>query len=121
MNTNRIEFKECGNGIIKATVYGCKYDALDKINRKFIAPSTSDIEIGYMWKKDNEYLMRNSYSAIARCCADDTYDVEIGKQIATKKLSEKYNRAMDRRIARFAKHMKKSVDAMNKYMQTHKI
>lgn len=117
MNTNRIEIKECGHGVIKATIYGCRFDAIDKLNRKFIAPSTSDIEINNQWNKDNGYLMRDSYSAIARCAADDTYDFEVGKRIAIKRLAEKYNKAVDRRMAKFLVHMNKTLESMDKYFE----
>jgi hypothetical protein len=115
MNIDRVEIKECGNKVIKATIYGCKYDAIDKLNRKFIAPSTSDISFAATWKNDNGYLMRNSYSAIARCDKEDTYDFEVGKRIATKKLAEKYNKAIDRRMAKFLIHMNKALESMDKY------
>lgn len=115
MNVDRIEFMECGNGVVKATIYGCKYDAMDKLNSKFIAPSTSDIRIEDRWCKDNHYLMRNSYSAIARCMDGDEYDFEVGKRIAAKKLAEKYNKAIDKRMARFLIHMDKTLKAMDKY------
>ena len=118
MNTNRVEIKEFkDSGIVKATIYDCRYDAIDKLNTKFIAPSTSDVVITQMCNIDNSYLMRYSYSAIARCMPGDEYDFEVGKRIAIKKLSEKYNHALDRRFARFAKHMSKSVDAVNKYLE----
>lgn len=121
MNTNRVEIKEFKDSkIVKATIYGCKYDAIDKLNSKFIAPSTSDVIVSQMYNKDNSYMMRNTYSAIARCMPGDEYDFEVGKRIAMKKLSEKYNNALDRRIARFAKHMSKSVDAVNKYLDKKK-
>lgn len=115
MNIDRVEFKECGNGVVKATIYGCRYDALDKLNRKFIAPSTSDIRIEDSWCKDNGYLMRPSYSAIARCAEDDTYDFEVGKRVAAKRLAEKYNKAIDRRMAKFLIHMNKTLENMDKY------
>lgn len=118
MNINRVEFKECGNGVVKATINDCTYDALEKLNRKFIAPSTSDIEIDNHWDaRNNEYLMRYSYSAIARCSADDEYDFEVGKRIAAKRLAEKYNKAVDRRLAKFLVHMNKALKSMDKYFE----
>lgn len=122
MNTNRVEIKEFKDSkIVKATIYGCKFDAIDKINSKFIAPSTSDVGIS-VWNgfNGNSYMMRNSYSAIARCMPGDEYDFEVGKRIAVKKLSEKYNDALDRRVARFAQHMNKSVAAVQKYLDKKK-
>lgn len=121
MNTNRVEIKEFKDSkIVKATIYNCRYDAVDKINSKFIAPSTSDIMVSQTYNNDNSYMMRYSYSAIARCMPGDEYDFEVGKRIAIKKLSEKYNNALDRRVARFAKHMNKSVDAVTKYLDKKK-
>ena len=65
--------------------------------------------------------MPNTYTAIARCMPGDEYDFEVGKRVAIKKLSEKYNKAVDKRVARFAKHMTMVVESANKYLENKTI
>ena len=118
MDISRVEFKEFPNGVVKATISGCTYDALNKINRKFMATTTSAIEIDNTWAKaSKEYMMNNTYTAIARCSKDDAYSFEEGKKIALKRLTEKYNRSVDKRIARFLIHMDKVCKSLDKYFE----
>ena len=119
MKLENVKFQECGNGVIRATTAkNCRYDAIDKINKKFIATSTSNIVIDFgHYCNDNPYLMKDNYTAIARCGEGDEYDVEIGKRIALKRLSEKYNSALNKRIARFLTDMDKSLKSMDKYFE----
>ena len=124
MDIKRVEIKEIKEaGIIKATIRGCQYDAFDKINSNFVFNATSSIAVsncGYPSTR-NCYIMPYSYTAVARCMPGDEYDFETGKRIAIKKLSEKYNRAVDRRVARFVNHMTKVVESANKYLENKTI
>ena len=120
MDISRVEFKEFPNGVVKATIDSCRYDALDKINRKFVATVTSSINIDDIWSKTaNKYWMNNTYTAIARCMQGDEYSLEEGKKIALKKLNEKYNKSMDKRINLFLTHMKQVCSNIEEYMKNH--
>lgn len=120
MDDNRITFEEFPNGVVKATITGCRYDALNKINRKFVSPVTSALQITDTWNKVSEkYLMRNTYCAIARCDKDDVYSFEQGKKLAKKRLAEKYNKSMDKRITLFLKHIQMMCDRTEEYVNNH--
>ncbi len=123
MDIRRVEIKEIKEaGIIKATIRGCQYDALDKINNNFVFNATSSIAVSSGYPTYNNcYIMPYSYTATARCMPGDEYDFETGKRIAIKKLSEKYNKAIDKRVARFANHMTKVVESANKYLENKTI
>ena len=119
MKIDRVKFEEFPGGIVKASVSGCRFDAIDKINGKFVATTTSAIEFGSnVWSKAHRYyIMNDTYSAIARCAPEDEYDFEIGKKVAMKKLNDKYHRSMDRRIARFKNDVTKMIQNLDKYFE----
>lgn len=119
MKIDRVKFEEFPGGIVKASVSNCRYDALDKINSKFIATATSALNLDcHTWSKAGKnYLMNNTYVAIARCAPDDEYDFEMGKKIAMKKLNDKYHHSMDRRISRFENDMNKVMESLSQYFQ----
>ena len=120
MDDNRITYEEFPNGVVKATITGCRHDALDKINRKFVAPVTASIEITDAWSHAAEkYFMKNTYYAIARCDKEDVYSLEKGKKLAKKRLAEKYNRSIDKRINLFLKHIKQMCENTEEYVSKH--
>ena len=120
MDTNRVVFEEFPNGVVKASISGCTFDALNKINRKFVSTVTASIEIADTWTKAaKKYKMNSTYSAIARCMQGDEYSFEEGKKIALKKLNEKYNKSMDKRINLFLKHIKQVCNNTEEYMKNH--
>lgn len=119
MNAELVTFKEFKEqGIVKAIIYDCQWDAVEKIRVCIMQPATSHMTIDPMWKSD--YMMRKSYSAIAKCAPGDTYDFEVGKTIALNKLSEKYNKAINRRVALFVKHMTKAIECANTFLAKQK-
>lgn len=121
MKHTNIEYKVIEDKrIVIATIKDIAYDPMNVFNQKFMAHSTSDIMLlgGY----DNQkFMMPHSMKAVARCIPDDEFSVEKGKQIARKKLTEKYNRSLDRHIAHIAKAMKKSLDKTEVYLKAHKV
>lgn len=120
MDDNRITYEEFPNGVVKATISRCRHDALDKINRKFVATVTSAIEISDAWSSAAEkYFMKNTYYAIARCDKDDVYSFEEGKKLAKKRLAEKYNKSMDKRINLFLKHIQQMCSNTEEYVSKH--
>lgn len=119
MKIERVKFEEFPGGIVKASVSGCRFDAMDKINGKFVATTTSAIEFGSnVWSKAHKhYIMNDTYSAIARCAPEDEYNFEVGKKIAMKKLNDKYHRSLDRRIVRFKNDVTKMLQNVEQYFE----
>lgn len=101
--------------IVIATIKGIKSDAVRTFNNRFLAHSTSDIEIN-CW--DNQrFMMPYSMKAVARCSPEDEFDVEKGKKIALKKLSEKYNRSLDKHLLNIFLEFVGCLDNMDEYFQ----
>ena len=125
MDVSKVTFKEIKDkGIVIAQIDAIEFDAFDKIN-SFILCATSKVSLGTRasyWVdgkdlKERKYFMPTSMKSIARCHPNDTYSYEKGKSIALKKLSEKYNRSLDRRVARFTRDMSKAVKCAEKYLE----
>lgn len=119
MKNARVKFKVFENdGVVKATISGCELDAINVFNDKFIAHATSCLYVGAN-KFDDRYLMPRTFTAIAKCAPDDEFDVERGKQIAMSRLSEKYEKALNKRLARYMLNLDKSLQKMDEYFKTH--
>lgn len=70
----------------------------------------------YTWKKGKEYP--NSYfTGVAKCAPEDTFDVEIGKRIATARMFQKYYRTKLNGLREMAEELDKDLtnceDLMN--------
>lgn len=119
MNNNRVHFQVFPeSGVVKATIRNCRLDAIETFNNKFLAHSTSCLYMG-VDKMDERYLMPHSFSAIAKCSPEDEFDVERGKLIAISRLSEKYEKALNKRLARYLMNLDKSLAKMDEYFKTH--
>jgi hypothetical protein len=120
MKNRNVEFKVIEDKrIVIATIKGIEYDPIRVFNKKFIAHSTSNIELSAWY--DQKFMMPHSMKAVARCCPDDKFDIEKGKQIALKKLNEKYNCSLDKHMMHIANAMKKSLEKTESYMKVHKV
>ena len=120
MKNRNVEFKVIEDKrIVIATIKGIEYDPIRVFNKKFIAHSSSDLELS-AWR-NQKFHMPYSMKAVARCCPDDEFDVEKGKQIALKKLTEKYNNSLDKHMYHIANAMKKSLEKTESYMKAHKV
>ena len=119
MDNSRVKFEEFGNGVVKASISDCRFDAIDYINDKIVQPVTSAIQVKENFKNNSfeKYLMKHTYSAIARCSNDDSYSFEEGKKIALKRLSEKYTKSLDRRVALFFQHMNQVCKNLDVYFE----
>lgn len=91
---------------VTASVYGCTYDAIWKIQE------TTGIDA-----MKYEFTMHHSYSASATCSAEDEFDIDTGKRIAYRRLIKKYLRY---RNARYAWYMKYLNDAHEKLALRHR-
>ena len=102
------------NRVVIATIDDCRWDAVDKINKKFIHQATSKMEILPL---SSDMLMPNRFKAVARCCPEDEWDENVGKRLACERLTEKYEKSLNRRMARFMVDMDKVIDEMSKYLE----
>ena len=121
MKIENVEYKVIEDKrVVVASIRGISFDAINVFNNKFLAHATSHLDLVSAW--DNQkFMMPYSMKAIARCIPDDEFSVEKGKQIALKKLSEKYNRSLDRHLMHIANAMKKCLDNMDVYFTKHKM
>lgn len=121
MKTECVEYKVIKDKrIVVASIKGISNDAIHVFNDKFLAHATSDLNIEAFWP-NQKFFMPYSMKAVARCIPDDEFSVEKGKQIALKKLSEKYNASLDRHLMHISKAMKKCLDNMDVYLEKHKM
>ena len=118
MDVSRVEYKEDKeNRVVVAKISGIRDDAINKINDNFVNTVTSKIYFCDNWDREHKYTMPYSLKAVARCMDGDEYSYEKGKQIALKKLTEKYNRSVDKRIFRFLKDMDLVLKNIDKYFE----
>lgn len=96
-------------GIVVCELTGCTIDAVTLMAKHFtplqeigntIKGCTSCSEASCKALQDipNNFLMRNSYKAIAKVQDGDTYDEEKGKAIAYRKALVKYNIALVKKV-----------------------
>ena len=120
MKHDNVEYKVIEDKrIVVAQIYGISHDAINEFNDKFIAHATSNLDL-HAWY-DQKFMMPKSMKAVARCIPDDEFSVEKGKQIALKKLSEKYNNSLDRHLRHISKAMHKCLDNLDAYLVEHKM
>ena len=121
MKTENVEYKVIKDKrIVVASIKDIQYDAIHVFNDKFLAHATSHLYLNANWG-NQKFMMPYSMKAVARCMPDDPFSVEKGKQIALKKLSEKYNSSLDRHLANIYKSLGKCLDNMNTYLKKHKV
>jgi hypothetical protein len=56
-------------------------------------------------------VIEDSYVGKAKCCPEDTFDVEVGKKIAFKRAFAKYTKAKHRELSKFRNWLVKNNDA----------
>ena len=49
----------------------------------------------------DKYMMPDEYRVVVQCAADDVFDPEVGKQIAKKRILERYYPALHKRVDKF--------------------
>ena len=98
MDIYRIEYTVIKDkGIVRASISDCCYDAFAEFDNKFLSPSTSHLILcasGYHEK----FIMPYKFSAVAKLHPEDEWDEDVGKRIALKKLTERYNHSLDKHI-----------------------
>ena len=120
MDNTRVEYKVIPEKrIVIANIYGTEHDAIDIFNGKFFANTTSALSIvREYWNHDNgRFTMPRSFKAVARCHPEDVFDEEKGKKIALNKLSEKYNRSLDKHLANIMLVLDRTLKTMDHYFE----
>lgn len=116
MNVERVKYVVIEDkGIVKATISGCEHDAFDVFDSKFMLPSTNYLVLCCN-EEHERFNMPHQFSAVAKLHPEDEWNVEVGKKIALKKLSEKYNHSLDKHIANMYKTMKSVMEKAEIYL-----
>ena len=77
-----------------ALLENTKYDAYNKID-KMIADTQ------FCFIPTRKYLMPGQFKITVNCDPRDDFDVEVGKQIAKKRILKNYYASLDKRIDKF--------------------
>lgn len=65
-------------GVVVAIAKGCSHIVVEDIEKR--------IQYGLYYDESREYLINDTYRAVARLYPGDTFDEQLGKDIATKRL-----------------------------------
>ena len=99
---NQIEYKVYKDqGVVVAIAHGCTYDAINRFDTKFVKTTSAylNISFGSLFSiPDFRFYMPNTVRAVARLHPEDKWDENIGKEIAYKKLCNKYEQAIAKRM-----------------------
>lgn len=99
---NQIEYKVYKDqGVVVAIAHGCTYDAINRFDTKFVKTTSAYLNISFgslFSPPDLRFYMPNTVRAVARLHPEDKWDENIGKEIAYKKLCNKYEQAIAKRM-----------------------
>lgn len=87
--------------VVVCKISCCCYDLMEDLGRK-------------NWPGDSKLLLNHSYTGKARCSAEDTFDVELGKKIAFKRAVAKLNEAKRKTLTRFTSEFVKIAEDLQK-------
>ena len=73
---------------------GTRWDAINKINKMIL-------DTDFCLCMCGKYEMPDEFKAIVTCDPADEFDVEVGKQIAKKRILDRYYPALDKRVNKF--------------------
>ena len=115
MNKERVTYKVFPeNRVVVAEIHGCRLDALHVVN-DIINNTTSSIGVTAN-RLDERFIMDNYLKATARCHPEDEFDIEVGKKIALKKLTEAYHRSLNKHVANYMKYLVTITDNINSFL-----
>lgn len=77
-------------GVVICIISGCEFDAVELVDKH------TDL-FGHPCVPD-KFAISDKYKGVARCTADDTFDVEYGKKLAFKKAYLKYTKALEKKV-----------------------
>ena len=107
------------NRIVVAEIYGCRHDAIEELNNRFIPNVTSGIITS--WDYNNcKFLMKDKYRAVAKCHEEDIWDAEFGKRVACAKLTDVYHRSLNKRLNLFVAKFSRIVNEVSDYLSDKK-
>jgi hypothetical protein len=107
------------NGVVVAEIDGCRYDAIEELNNRFIPNVTSGIMVA--WDFNNrKFLMKDKYRAVAKCHEEDTWDEDFGKRVACAKLTDVYHRSMNKRFNLFVAKFSRIIEEVSDYLSDKK-
>lgn len=86
-------------GVVVAIARGCSEIVVDDIENRL------GYEISY--RNAQRYKINDTYRAVARLYPGDTFDEHLGKEIATKRLYNKLDKVVSRKLTSFAHHMER--------------
>ena len=104
-------------GVVVAIAKDCVYDAINRFDTKFVKTTSSYLHIGFgslFNFPDLRFYMPNTVRAVARLSPEDVWDENIGKEIAFKKLCNKYEQAITKRMRNIFKVLCSVLDKVNK-------
>ena len=118
MDNQRVKYTiDRNNNIIVAEIKSCTFDALDLVNRKFVANTTSGIVITVgAILRNPKFEMNHSYKAVARLRDGDEWDEQVGKAVALDKLTEVYHNGVNKRLANYSTYLRKIADNIDEYL-----
>ncbi len=90
MNVKYIVKEE--QGIVVAVVKGCRRHAMQELEMVDLVFSS-------------DYYISDSYSGVARCMPEDTFDLEYGKKLAKSRCLKKYYSAKFAKINMYTKRL----------------
>ena len=95
-----------------------------------IIEDTAEDAIRYMYRKrffldvfpfETRMKMKKSYVGLARCCEEDEFDVNLGKELAKKRVLEKYYidflKAIDKMKRPIDEHFEKTMSKPMRHLQ----
>lgn len=107
------------NRIVVAEIDGCRYDAINELNNRFIPNVTSGIHVE--WDFGNrKFMMKDKYRAVAKCHEEDTWDEAFGKRVACAKLTDVYHRSMNKRLNLFVAKFSRIANEVSDYLSDKK-
>ena len=98
-----VEFLVFGK-VVVCKLYNCKYVALSRIKK--------NVPFVTCYKGLEEFLVDDVYTGIAKCSADDEFDLEFGKKLALRKARIKRNKAVKQVINKYLKKMERMLQEL---------
>lgn len=110
--------------IVVCVIQNCENSVYAQVNR--ILPRYLSIDDmfatfegrGHLTTKRSKFLIANSYKGVARCSAEDEFDLTTGMDLAFKKAYNKYMRALRRGFSDVADYLATASSMVKGYIHT---
>ena len=121
MNNNRVIFKVFPeHRVIKAEINDCEFDAIYEFNRRFLAHSTPSLTLSACHRRNEKFIMPNTFSVVVRCHPDDKFDEEKGKRLALNRLADKYTKSLNKHLENILNAIDESLYELANYLSNDK-